>query len=413
MSLSKPCSMPARHIVPAPAASNITALPLDALREILIRLEAKDVCRLRLVCRLWQSLLSEPYFAAVHIAWHQVPLFIACYTDDAGRDVLVDIMDISGQIIKEVRSAEGDRAVSVARDCVCVRKIDDSSSRYRLFAPIREELHYLPDRLLDPATGAVFHIPDNYAEEHVELASSLLTEPKYLFGQVPSTGEYKVFRMLFHFSIGIGGRQMFEVCTLNSTTCAGWRRAPPLEKGIQFSRFTSVVINGVLYCTCYDPHHSITFENHVTEKDLIFTFDLDTEAWGPSLRGPPISFPDHADLMFSSLGLPNVKQLTLANLNSFLAVVHGPAPYVDVWILLDYAKGLWVKMYSIQFEKYSILRPVHPLFVFWDGRIVLYKQDHDYLQIYDPGTNTLTNLMESKHFSAVAMYAGNLLSLKS
>jgi hypothetical protein len=46
-------------------------------------------------------------------------------------------------------------------------------------------------------------------------------------------------------------------------------------------------------------------------------------------------------------------------------------------------------MYNIQFEEYAILRPVHPLFVFGDGRIILYKQDHDYLQIYDPRTNTL------------------------
>ena len=210
---------------------------------------------------------------------------------------------------------------------------------------------------------------------------------------------------------------MFEVCTLNtnnSSSCAGWRRVALLEEGIQMSRFTSVVVNGVVYCLCFDPHRSITFDNQVTEKDLIFTFDLETEAWGPSIRGPPITFPDDANLMFYNLGLPNVRQLTVANLNRSLAVVDGPAPNVDIWILLDFAKGLWVKMYSIQFEKYDILGLVqaHPLFVFGDGRIILYKQDHEYLQIYDPRTNTLTDSVESKHFSAVASYAGNLLSLK-
>jgi len=127
---------------------------------------------------------------------------------------------------------------------------------------------------------------------------------------------------------------------------------------------------------------------------------------GAVYQGAPITFPDDADLMFYDLGPPNVRQLTVANLNRFLAVVHGPAPYID------FAKGLWVKMYNIEFEEYAILRPVHPLFVFGDGRIILYKQDHDYLQIYDPRTNTLTNTVESKHFSAVARYAGNLLSLK-
>ena len=133
---------------------------------------------------------------------------------------------------------------------------------------------------------------------------------------------------------------------------------------------------------------------------------------GAVYQGAPITFPDDADLMFYDLGPPNVRQLTVANLNRSLAVVDGPAPNVDIWTLLDFAKGLWVKMYSIQFDKYAILEPVHPLFVFGDGRIILYKQDHDYLQIYDPRTNILTDSVESKHFSAVASYAGNLLSLK-
>ena len=64
MSLSKPCAMPERRIVSAPAASDINVLPLDAMRQILLRLQAKELCRLRLVCRLWRSLLSDPYFAA-------------------------------------------------------------------------------------------------------------------------------------------------------------------------------------------------------------------------------------------------------------------------------------------------------------------------------------------------------------
>jgi hypothetical protein len=147
-------------------------------------------------------------------------------------------MDLSVQIVKKVHGMEGDRTVSMSLDRVCVRKIDDSCSSYRVFIPIREELYYLPDKLLDPATGAVYRIPDNYAEEHVELASSLIIEPKYLFGQVARTGEYKIFRMLFHFSIGIGRRQMFEVYTLNSSSRAGWRAAP-LEETIQMGRFST------------------------------------------------------------------------------------------------------------------------------------------------------------------------------
>lgn len=58
---------------------------------------------------------------------------------------------------------------------------------------------------------------------------------------------------------------------------------------------------------------------------------------------PLISLPDDAAQVFKDL--PNIKQLTLANLNDSLAVVHGPAPSMDFWILTDSAKGLWVKQY--------------------------------------------------------------------
>jgi hypothetical protein len=54
---------------------------------------------------------------------------------------------------------------------------------------------------------------------------------------------------------------------------------------------------------------------------------------------------------------------------------------------------------------------VQPLFLFGDGRILIYKEDHDFLLIYDPSTYTLTNSVESKDFSAVSMYTGNLLSI--
>jgi F-box interacting protein len=410
MSLSKPCAMPAKH---SPILFNLGALPLDVVRMILLHLEAKELCRLRLVCREWRSILSNRYFAATHFALHPPLLIIACYTGHMEHDALADIMDLSGQVVKRVRRMEGYRAETFPLDRVYARRIDDNNIRYRLPLPIHQEFPNLPHILLDPATGVAYHIPYGYAAEHVELWSWLLAKPDYLFGQVPSTGEYKILRKLFHFFPGIGGRQSFEVCTLNSSSGGNseWRLATSLEENIMCCNFTGVVIDGMVYCLSSRVHRCITSCNHVPEKDLIYTFDLETEVWGLSFRGPPITFPDDADRLFSYLGFPPLKQLTLANLNGALAVVHGPAPRMDFWIMLDVAKGRWEKMYSIQFDHYTIFQHVHPLFVGDQKRILLYKQDHDFLLIYDPRTNTLTNSVESKHFSAVSIYRGNLLSL--
>jgi hypothetical protein len=89
----------------------------------------------------------------------------------------------------------------------------------------------------------------------------------------------------------------------------------------------------------------------------------------------PISLPDDAPQNFKDLGLPTIKQQTLAKLNGSLAVVHGPAPNMDIWILMDLGKGLWVKQYTIQFEQYTNLQYVQPLVILGDGRVVLHKED--------------------------------------
>ena len=131
----------------------------------------------------------------------------------------------------------------------------------------------------------------------------------------------------------------------------------------------------------------------IIEKDLIITFDLEIEAWGPRIEGPPIRFPSNAVRMFYELGLPKEKQLTLANMNGSLAVVHGPAPSMDFCQPASQPA-------SVQFEQYGLLNLVHPLLVLGDGRIVIHKEDDVFLQIYDPMISTFTNSVELTHYSA-------------
>lgn len=45
-------------------------LPPEMLHEVLLRLPAKPICRLRTVCRSWRSFTSDPLFAAAHAARH-------------------------------------------------------------------------------------------------------------------------------------------------------------------------------------------------------------------------------------------------------------------------------------------------------------------------------------------------------
>jgi hypothetical protein len=102
------------------------------------------------------------------------------------------------------------------------------------------------------------------------------------------------------------------------------------------------------------------------------------------------------------------KQLTLANLNGSLVIVHGPTPYMDLWFLMDSDKGLWIKNYSVQIE-HNLALPAHPLMLLDDGRIVI--KCLKLLQIHDTRANTFSTLLKLRHLSGISMFAGNLLSL--
>ncbi|CAN6199702.1 unnamed protein product [Urochloa humidicola] len=60
---------------PPLALANSIELPADVLYEILLRFPAKEVGRLRLVCRSWRSLTSDPSFIRAHSSRH--PLIAA------------------------------------------------------------------------------------------------------------------------------------------------------------------------------------------------------------------------------------------------------------------------------------------------------------------------------------------------
>ncbi|XP_062181774.1 F-box/kelch-repeat protein At3g23880-like [Phragmites australis] len=388
MASSRPCAGPDRHVVPTLAASGTGVLPLDAVYEILLRVPAKALCRLRTVSQLWRVLLSDPWFAAAHAARHPEPLFIAAYFDELLHAEIIDIMDLSGQIVKRVRVEKDDMVLRVAHDLVCVLKIVSGECQ-----------------LLNPVTGAVHLLPNDLAEEHTASRlnrSDYDDDGMYLFGQVASMREYKVLRILERMCYGKPA-DLCEVCTLDSGTDARWRakQAPP--DSFVYNDRNSVVIDGVVYLTSWNAYLCRRF-GQIFEQDWIIPFDLEKEEWMPNIQGPQVSFADN--------GAEILMQLTLANLNGSLAVVHGPAPYTDIWILMDFQKGLWVKQYSIHIERQEDLYAVHPLLVLDDGRIVIHREGKGLLQIHDPRTNTSTNLVEKRHCDAISIYAGNLMSLE-
>ncbi|KAL6845677.1 hypothetical protein ACP4OV_024500 [Aristida adscensionis] len=417
MALSKPlcCGLEDMHVVPAVSASNTGIIPVDAIYEILLRLPAKELCRLRVVCRQWRSLLSNPQFMATHAARHPGPLIIAGYpcfivttvpdhpgllanTARQNNGILCEIMDLSGNIIKRVRATWGEFEYvdSTHLDIICTTKENDMI--------IHPNMSF---RLVNPANGTVHTLPEGPAEEHdVDISDCMAM---VMFGKVSSTGEYKVLRILRNYSFP---HELCEVLTLDGSMNARWRgtKPPPGRLGIHHR----ATINGIVYLFLDEDYPG---EDDVMQK-RIASFDLETEEWRAVLQGPMIRLVHDLAALIANHSFTDV--VSLAVLNGSLVVVHrasstmdGPWSRVDLWFLIDFEQSLWVKQHSIRVNL-SVLRKEYnllPLLVLNDGRIVTYIGIRGLMRIYDPVTCTYTDVAEIGHRPGIGLYTGNLLSL--
>ncbi|KAL6843201.1 hypothetical protein ACP4OV_026914 [Aristida adscensionis] len=165
-----------------PAASDSGALPPDALFEVLLRLPARDLCRLRAVCRTWRALTSDRHFAAAHRSRHADPLFAVASRDGDARGV--DVVDLSGRVLRRIRFASAPiRVLPGHLDRVCVTRKCQPALGAWVVNPATSEALALPGRRPE-------ELRDNCREEPHEWGHIIVhncASVAYALGQVAST----------------------------------------------------------------------------------------------------------------------------------------------------------------------------------------------------------------------------------
>ncbi|TVU39733.1 hypothetical protein EJB05_13172, partial [Eragrostis curvula] len=195
----EPCSAPTRSRFPrgppAAASSDGRELPFDLMLDVLLCVPAKDLCRMRAVCRAWRAATVDPLFVRAHAARHPDPLFLANLRDD---DADVHVMDLSGAVVKRIAVPEAHQLLCTRLDLACVATEWNSC------------------RVLDPATGAVMPGPPVLWQGKTRNLTQRNTT--FALGQIAATGEYKLLRVsnLLR-STGEVEEQRFEVFTINGS----------------------------------------------------------------------------------------------------------------------------------------------------------------------------------------------------
>ncbi|TVU48887.1 hypothetical protein EJB05_00169, partial [Eragrostis curvula] len=354
------------------------ALPTDVLYCILLRLPADEVRRLRLVCRSWLSLTSDPHFARAHLSRH--PQVVALH--DNRDEIHVVDLNSGGNVLKRVRLVQKGLTLSSQHDALCVSHASVNGQAY----------------MLDLAAGTA--MADVTAKEP---GRETWTRPTTVIGQVPATGEYKLIRFRsYSYHPGTAS----ETCEIVTVRCDGcdetWRLRPcPLSVPVFHSSTT--VVAGVAYFLVNAAHVDV-------EPDSVAVFDLEKEEWRPTTVQGPLS---------SSLGERARKNpvytshcTMLSGLSDCLVSVHCnyKSSSADIWFLVDMDKPVWSKGYSMRCEPFGMYpRYCRPLAVLDDGRVAVLLEGARIVRAYDPRTSAWTDLVRLKDYCAITMYHGSFL----
>ncbi|KAK1668218.1 hypothetical protein QYE76_056377 [Lolium multiflorum] len=283
------------------AASDDGLLPTDVLRDILLRLPAKPLCRLRAVCQSWRSLLSDSWLVTAHEV-RQQPLIAVCklepwdlFESYGVKPLDIRILDTSGQLVRQMRVENcilGYRSNTFCMnlDLLCVEGGDK------------------PLRMLDPAIGIVSLLPDVIIVNRGPYTYTRYSTT-YVAGRDGSTGETKVLAIAQEMAY----REGTFCCVLTLGDAGGWRETgyPPTSAVPSSSRIMALV-KGVLYFLVFQE---------------IEVYDFDKEKWRPDLLHLP---------------LPNERPHFLTELSDTLVASYQRSnTSMDLWFLTDSDKAIW------------------------------------------------------------------------
>ncbi|TVU39750.1 hypothetical protein EJB05_13189 [Eragrostis curvula] len=363
-------------------------LNTDAMFDVLMRLPAKELCHLRAVCRRWRSLTTDNIFINLHAASHTGPLFLAKFRNDQEH---IHVVDLSGTVVKTMVDTSAPAPHQVLFSRLSIACLATEWNRCRV---------------LNPATGVVYVLPQSHALEHVNRVNLSSPFTFFALGRVASTGAYKVLRMFNRPGFMDQGEQLFEVFTINGDAAhAQWRARQSPEPFVEPK--TGVVVDGVVHFLT-----TMKRQNMETPPDIIVSFDLGREEWMTGDLKGPISGDTEAVRSFHS----NKHELSLAELKGSLVVAcyhRHPCYRMELWFLTDREKGIWVKEYSVLFVQYPYYgaHVVKPLLVLDDGRLVIYNGQTGLLLLYNPETNEFAEVQMAP-LDSVSMFTGSLLSVQ-
>ncbi|KAL7595314.1 hypothetical protein Lser_V15G29594 [Lactuca serriola] len=309
------------------------SVPADIIIEILSRLPVKSLLRIRSVCKLWFSIISDPHFVKSHLS------FSTSNNRYAHHRLIFSIESIS------------------VHSCPLYDVLYDGTvNALELDYPLKESFDYVRIfsccnglLLIANADGDLFiWNPSNRRSNRLPCSGSRGRPCKYEFGYDESSDDYKVVGIYYVYR---GEAEYDAIVKMYSLKTGNWKRIGDFHNG--FSMDCSVkYLNGVLHwMSIQDSGSSYSW--------TIASLDLAKETYGEILQPVYDEFRTH---------------LKLGALREWLCVLCDYSQIrADVWVMKVYGvKDSWTKLVSIPYStdpgwhRFSV-----PLCISDDGKVLL------------------------------------------
>ncbi|KAJ3694718.1 hypothetical protein LUZ60_000095 [Juncus effusus] len=296
----------------------------DITIEILHRVPAKFIPKLKIVCKLWKSIITDPIFIDSHLQFNtsNSPQILLFSPQNSVRIIDSKSWSISHEL-KLVRKKNWTKTTCFGGSCdglICLYDLKTG------FADV-----------INPATKEKINLINPSLNPKWDYSTS-----SFCLGFDPLKKIYKVVRFCW---INDQNGCIFEVCNVNCGDIS-WRQ---IEGKFRVSFIsTGVYFNGVLYWLA---------QSDINAKICLFLFDLKEEK---------ISIFDETkcDIL---INIGNYNNIQLVQLAGRFALVTGTENLMNIFIMGGNVNN-WQHKYQIRVPNESIMRPV-----FITGRKILMR----------------------------------------
>ncbi|KAL5721750.1 hypothetical protein ACHQM5_005354 [Ranunculus cassubicifolius] len=365
-------------------------LPQEIISQILVKIPADILYRLRQVCHPWSDLILSKHFVNTHLLQSE-PGILILERDNERDKFEAHFMDIeTGQVIKRDLSF------------TCSQLVLGICNGLLFLGSLDVFLGFHDMRILNLATKKSLTLPAHpYPTSSTPFVMYFAESISCGLTYVPSTNEYKasisIFRMVE--SLGTGNVSKLCECRILTLGTNTWREIVfPLEGATTNMHFgSSISVGGVL-------HFRIAT---LDSKRVCHLMSLDME----SEKLVKTNLPDEMQ-----------EPKFIVEIGGFLSLVDCDvtAGRWDIWGLKDYYRNEWVKTYSFCVERdirfYGYGYQIKPTVSLKNGKVIVFV--HSYMQspiclyAYDVEKEEMKRLgnVETKRLNQYSPHVNSLAS---